>query len=397
MLSGVRSKELDGLLNNRWLMDDTTGEIQVQLASDHQDSALNLGHVTRVVGTSGRADFRGRGLELRTDGHGVIRAQSGLLLTTYGRIHGRSHVTDVSETLGLLKGAQAQHKMFAQLAIDHKADERGLDESVQAQLKQQNEEVAGSGALAELSAPHLLASSPAGVALASEQNMQVVARDVALTSGQDVALSVGQRLWATAGRGVSLFTQSLGLKAFAARGKVQVQAQSDDLEVFADQVARFISAKKSIQIAAKDEVLITAKGSYIKVNSAGIEQGTPATHIVYAASKAMVGPRSLNYGLPKLNNGKKQIINLTWSFGDLLTPISAHSRHADDLNLHIETVNYDEGESVSANIEYSDDKGNKQVISVTGQVDKDGTAVIKNIIKDKKLSFKYADETINNQ
>ena len=239
-------------------------------------------------------------MELRTDGHGVIRAQSGLLLTTYGRIHGRSHVTDVSETLGLLKGAQAQHKMFAQLAIDHKADERGLDESVQAQLKQQNEEVAGSGDLAELSAPHLLASSPAGVALASEQNMQVVARDVALTSGQDVAVSVGQRLWATAGRGVSLFAQSLGIKAFAARGKVQVQAQSDDLEVFADQVAKFISAKKSIQIAAKDEVLITAKGSYIKVNSAGIEQGTPATHIVYAASKAMVGPRRLSFGLPFL-------------------------------------------------------------------------------------------------
>ena len=299
VLSGVRSKELDGSLNNRWLMDDTTGEIQVQLASDHQDSALSLGHVTRVVGTSGRADFRGRGLELRTDGHGVIRAQSGLLLTTYGRIHGRSHVTDVSETLGLLKGAQAQHKMFAQLAIDHKADERGLDESVQAQLKQQNEEVAGSGALAELSAPHLLASSPAGVALASEQNMQVVARDVALTSGQDVALSVGQRLWATAGRGVSLFTQSLGLKAFAARGKVQVQAQSDDLEVFADQVAKFISAKKSIQIAAKDEVLLTAKGSYIKVNSAGIEQGTPATHIVYAATKSMMGPKRLDANLPE--------------------------------------------------------------------------------------------------
>ena len=300
VLSGVRSKELDGSLNNRWLMDDTTGEIQVQLASDHQDSALSLGHVTRVVGTSGRADFRGRGLELRTDGHGVIRAQSGLLLTTYGRIHGRSHVTDVSETLGLLKGAQAQHKMFAQLAIDHKADERGLDESVQAQLKQQNEEVTGSGDLAELSAPHLLASSPAGVALASEQNMQMVARDVALTSGQDVALSVGQRLWATAGRGVSLFTQSLGIKAFAARGKVQVQAQSDDLEVFADQVAKFISAKKSIQIAAKDEVLLTAKGSYIKVNSAGIEQGTPATHIVYAATKSMMGPRGLSFGLPQL-------------------------------------------------------------------------------------------------
>ena len=302
VLSGVRSKELDGSLNNRWLMDDTTGEIQVQLASDHQDSALNLGHVTRVVGTSGRADFRGRGVELRTDGHGVIRAQSGLLLTTYARLNAARHVMDGSETLGLLKGAQAQHRMFAQLAMDHKADERSLDETVQAQLKQQNEEVAGSGDLAELSAPHLLASSPAGVALASEQNMQVVARDVALTSGQDVSWSVGQRLWATAGRGVSLFTQSLGIKAFAARGKVQIQAQSDELEVFADQVAKFISAKKSIQIAAKDEVLITAKGSYIKVNSAGIEQGTPATHIVYAATKSMMGPKRLDANLPEFKH-----------------------------------------------------------------------------------------------
>ena len=72
------------------------------------------------------------------------------------------------------------------------------------------------------------------------------------------------------------------------------------MEVFADQVAKFISAKKSIQIAAKDEVLLTAKGSYIKVNSAGIEQGTPATHIVYAATKSMMGPRGLSFGLPAL-------------------------------------------------------------------------------------------------
>ena len=89
------------------------------------------------------------------------------------------------------------------------------------------------------------------------------------------------------------------MKAFAAKGKVQIQAQSDDLELFADQVAKFISAKKSIQIAAKDEVLLTAKGSYIKINGSGIEQGTPATHIVYAATKAMLGPKSLDTNLPE--------------------------------------------------------------------------------------------------
>ena len=296
VLSGVRSKELDGTRANRWLMDDTPNEVQVQLASDHLDSALSLGHVTRVVGTSGRADFRGRGLELRTDGHGVVRAQSGVLVTTYGRIHGERYVTDLAETAGLLKGAQAQQAQFAQLAIDHQADERALDETVQARLKQQNSEIVGDGALAELTQAQAVLSSPAGVALSSTDSALLAARDVALTSGQDVSISTAARWLASVGHGVSLFTQSLGIKAFAARGKVQ--AQSDELEVFADQVAKFISAKKSIQIAAKDEVLLTAKGSYIKVNSAGIEQGTPATHIVYAATKAMVGPRSLAFGLP---------------------------------------------------------------------------------------------------
>ena len=300
VLSGVRSRELDGTRANRWLMDDTPNEVQVQLASDHLDSALSLGHVTRVVGTSGRADFRGRGLELRTDGHGVIRAQSGVLVTTYGRIQGTRHVTDLAETAGVLKGAQAQHAQFAQLAIDHKADDRALDETVQARLKQQNSEIVGDGALAELTQAQAVLSSPAGVALSSTDSAVLAARDVALTSGQDVSISTAARWLASVGHGVSLFTQSLGIKAFAARGKVQVQAQSDELEVFADQVAKFISAKKSIQIAAKDEVLLTAKGSYIKVNSAGIEQGTPATHIVYAATKTMVGPRSLAFGLPQL-------------------------------------------------------------------------------------------------
>lgn len=202
VLSGVRSKELDGTRANRWLMDDTPNEVQVQLASDHLDSALSLGHVTRVVGTSGRADFRGRGLELRTDGHGVIRAQSGVLVTTYGRIHGEQYVTDLAETAGLFKGAQAQQAQFAQLAIDHKADERALDETVQARLKQQNSEIVGDGERAELTQAQAVLSSPAGVALSSTDSTVLAARDVALSAGQDVSVSTAARWLASVGHGV---------------------------------------------------------------------------------------------------------------------------------------------------------------------------------------------------
>ena len=330
VLSGVRSKELDGSRNNIWLMDDTPSEVQVQLSSDHQSSSLSLGHVTRISGTPGRADFRGRGFELRTDGHGALRAHKGFMLTTYGRIRAAQHVTDMDETSGLLKGAHAQQKSFTQLAHDHHADERAPEETLLDRLKSQNEQIGGqaqaSEGFPELTEPHGVLSSPAGVALTAAQSTHLVAKNMAVTSGRDVSMSVGARLLASTGKGISLFTQSLGMRAFAAKGKVQIQAQSDDLELFADQVAKFISAKKSIQIAAKDEILLTAKGSYIKINGSGIEQGTPATHIVYAATKAMLGPKSLDANLPEFKHLGNYHVQFVFQDDDG-NPYSEHKYH----------------------------------------------------------------------
>jgi uncharacterized protein (DUF2345 family) len=104
---------------------------------------------------------------------------------------------------------------------------------------------------------------------------------------------VGKRLLASAMQGIRLFAQSTGIKMFAAKGKVEIQAQSDHIEIIADQILKIISAKKTIEIAAAEEILLTAKGSYIKINGAGIEHGTPAKWIVYSATKTLTGPRSL--------------------------------------------------------------------------------------------------------
>jgi uncharacterized protein (DUF2345 family) len=92
----------------------------------------------------------------------------------------------------------------------------------------------------------------------------------------------------------------MGIKMFAAKGKVEIQAQSDNIEIIADQVLKLISAKKSIEIAAAEEILLTAKGSYIKINGNGIEHGTLAGFTVYSASKSFTGPKSLPYALPRL-------------------------------------------------------------------------------------------------
>ncbi|WP_201799124.1 type VI secretion system Vgr family protein [Rhodoferax aquaticus] len=152
-LSGMRSRELTaGQGNaaagrsNHVLLDDTAEQIQVQAKSDHQHSQLSLGHITRIESRAGRQEHRGEGFELRTDGHGVLRAQDGLLITTEGRPNAQGHVKALSETAARLSQAQEQHRSLGNLAAQHQAQEagEGSDQGeVASALQVQNEAIKG--------------------------------------------------------------------------------------------------------------------------------------------------------------------------------------------------------------------------------------------------------------
>jgi type VI secretion system secreted protein VgrG len=516
-LSGFKSKEIDGARNNHLIMDDTTGEIQTQLTSDHGLSQLNLGYVTRIPSPSGRADYRGQGFELRTDYWGVLRSGAGMFLTTQVRAGGASHQTDVTEAHSQLKASAAQHKAYSEVAQDHKAlalnahtalesqneqiigekagagsavasvgqaatdaaalvqgklalkgaftqaingamggvagqavsslaesshqttavalngplgemlsrvlgkslnkstesamgdafgaafkdanlaglspdaassiadqavasqlgssvnslngaaasaaqaalteglnmvdgnaqllaqhvdnpgvlaaMQRASDEAFKVKLPKDTQDTLktslkaaaeqslkgalkklpdadalppaehglnsqGQGKTREFTAPHLLIHGVAGIQATTPQSVHIASgQHTALTSGQDLSVSVGKRLAASVAKGISFFTQSLGIKLFAAKGAVEIQAQSDNIELIAEKVIKIISAKKSIEIAAKDEVLITAGGSYIRINKAGIEEGTPGQWKAWAADHDLVGPKKLDWSI----------------------------------------------------------------------------------------------------
>ena len=295
-LSGFRSKEIHGTQYNKLIFDDTPEQIQAQLGSDADTSELSLGHITRIADNAGRTDHRGQGFELRTDGHGVTRAASGLLVTTYS---GDAHLTELSATAQLLEQAHSQQHGQRQSAMDHKADERSMAQTADEALKEQNQTIAGTGQQDELNAPQLVLSSPAGMAIATPQTIHLATpAHHAVTAHGDLSMSVGKRLIASVGKGINLFAQSLGFKAMAAKGKVQIQAQSDEVEFIAEQVLRIISAKKSITFAAAEEILVTAGGSYFKINGAGIEHGTTGKYTIYAAQHPFTGPNSLDMSLP---------------------------------------------------------------------------------------------------
>lgn len=311
-LSGYRSRELtpgnqaDGR-SNHLILDDSTDSIQAQLKSDESHSSVSLGSVTRIEDHLGRKDRRGTGVEVRTDAHGAVRAAKGMLITTQGRSAAASHITDLDEAHSELKQGHNQHKNTGQQAAEHKAfDETDDAKTLSDTLQTQNDEVKSKepadpakGEFPELKAPHIVVHGVAGIETTTPQSTHVHSGGhIALTTGQHLSMSIGKRWLASAMSGIRMFAQSMGIKMFAAKGKVEIQAQSDNVEIIADQVLKLISAKKRIEIAAAEEILLTAKGSYIKINGQGIEHGTPTAWTVYSATKTLTGPKSLDMSLP---------------------------------------------------------------------------------------------------
>jgi type VI secretion system secreted protein VgrG len=305
-LSGFRSRELTKSgggnsaagRSNHLLMDDTQGQIQAQLKSDHQSSSLSLGHITRVEDNAGRKEARGEGFELRTDGHGVLRAQDGLLITTEARPDAARHAKDMGETIQRLAQARDQIEGLSQAAQAAGAQEQGQDQSVVAKtVKQQNEALKGNGAhradgsFPELDAPHLVLASSAGMAVTATQSLHShTGAHTQMTSGGHVSIGTAKRMLASVGDGLRIFALKSGIKAFASQGDIRIEAQGDALAATALENVDIVSTQDTVYVIASKKVTINGGTSFSEWSEGGIRHGTLGTWIEHAAMHATPGP-----------------------------------------------------------------------------------------------------------
>jgi type VI secretion system secreted protein VgrG len=302
-LTGLRSREFggnngDSARSNHLVFDDTAGKIQAQLRSDHLHSQLSLGFITRIEDTTGRKDERGEGWELRSDGHGVARAAKGMLLTTDSRQGARGPVKDMNETARRLVDAANLHDMLAGLARQHGAQDSAQDQSgVTSAIKTQNTAVEGAAdsdaRFAELAAPHLVLSSPAGIAAATSGSMHLSSDEhVGITSGKHLAFATGASLFASIRQSLRLFVQKAGMKLVAAGGDIDIQALSNSIKLLAK--LEISQSADRITITAREEIVINGAGSYAKFRADAIEFGTTGNFVAHACSHSLSGPNSMN-------------------------------------------------------------------------------------------------------
>lgn len=303
-LMGLRSRELSatggntpGGRSNHLVLDDTQGQIQAQLKSDHLASQLSLGHINRIEDNAGRKEARGQGFELRTDGHGVVRAQHGLLLSTEARPNAQAHITDMAETLERMAQGQELHESLSQAAQQAQAHQPGDQDQVVAALQAQVDAIKGHGGtpaqgeFPEFQAPHLTLASPAGIETSTQGSTHLMSVEhTAVTSGGHASLSAGKSLLVSVKEAVRMFAYKAGMKLVAASADIDITALKDSVNILAK--LNITHTANRITITAKEEVVINGGTSFSRWNASGIVHGTRGTWRQHAQQHHVEGGKS---------------------------------------------------------------------------------------------------------
>ncbi|AWG27608.1 type VI secretion system Vgr family protein [Burkholderia cenocepacia] len=283
---------------NELRMEDKEGVEHIHLTTPFQASELNLGH---MVDESRKE--RGRGAELRTDEHVAVRGGKGVFISADMQSVPNGQQLDMRPAKGLLELALQQMQSLADAA--QAAEAVAADYSKQKILLDET--------LTELKKAGVLISAPAGVGIVSGDHLQLAAsKNLIATAGGSADIGVVKRFTVAAGETVSMFAAKLGIKLFAAKGKVAIQAQTDDMALAALKDVTITSSEGRLVLSAAKEVWIGAGGSYIKIDANRIENGTPGDILEKCASwnKPGAAAAQISPALPNSLPAERLMLNL---------------------------------------------------------------------------------------
>ncbi|MFI4919737.1 MAG: DUF2345 domain-containing protein, partial [Legionellales bacterium] len=228
------------------------------------------------------------------------RASKGLLLTTHGQSNAQGQQMDASPAKDSLNNSIQQMQSLSDSAKNQNADPLSAIDK----LKSCIDALEAQGDDAKVKAfkqAILLLTSPADIALTTPKNIHSHAgENITKSAGESINQSAGKNYTLVAGQGISLYTADHGAKLFAAKGKVQLQAQSDAMELIASLGLKIISTQDSVEITASKNITLTAGGSQIKIGGEGITLTSPSPINYKAAQHVFAGGARVNVQLPNL-------------------------------------------------------------------------------------------------
>ncbi|NNG75380.1 type VI secretion system tip protein VgrG [Acinetobacter sp. ANC 4277] len=313
-LSGIRSQEVAGAGFNQLRFDDTTGQISTQLHSSHGASQLNLGNLSHPKDKE-ISDGRGEGFELRTDQYGAVRAGKGLLISTYPQDQASGHHLSTNEAKTQLQSSLNNSEALSKIAKNQLTDSLDILENLKAFLE--HIESGGKEKADSFKQALMLLAAPNSIALATNQDIHISAdQQINHSAGESINFSTQKSLIGHASQKISLFAAQEGFRAFAAKGKVEFQAQDDAIEAIARKVIKLISTEDKIELSSPKEIVLTAGGSQLKINGEGVFTTTGGKFESKAGQHSFVGGQKVltpQVSLPMFETPYSNQIDYMWN------------------------------------------------------------------------------------
>ncbi|MCW0343599.1 hypothetical protein NB703_001692 [Pantoea ananatis] len=294
--------------NNKIRLDDSRGREHIKVSTEYGGkSQLNLGHLV-----DSEKQKRGEGFELRTDSWGAIRAQKGIFISADGQVKAQGNVLEMGAAVSQLQQALNQAEALSGAVETARAEL--ADIQAQKMLLQQT--------LTDLKQSALLLSAPEGIAQSTPKSVQLSAgENVISTSGKHTDFSALKRFTVAAGERISLFAQKLGIKIFASKGKVEIQAQGDEMTLDALKDIRISSSEGRLVISAKQEIILTSGGGYIRIADGIVECAAPDKIIQRAAVWQKFGGQSLSQAMQSWESSEFEMgPEVLWPYSE--TPVA---------------------------------------------------------------------------
>lgn len=294
--------------NNKIRLDDERGKEHIKVSTEYGGkSQLNLGHLV-----DSEKQQRGEGFELRTDSWGAIRAQKGIFISADGQARAQGQVLEMQAAMSQLEQARSLAEAL-----------RSAAEAARAELADvQTQKALLSEALTDLKKAALLVSAPEGIAQVTGKSLQQSAGDnIISTSGGHTDFSALKRFTVAAGERVSLYAQKLGIKMFAGKGKVEIQAQGDEMTLDALKDIRISSSEGKLIISAKQEIVLTSGGGYIRIADGTVECAAPDKIIERGAVWQKFGGQSFSQAVQKWESSAFEMgPEVLWPYSE--TPVA---------------------------------------------------------------------------
>lgn len=290
---------------NKLRMEDKRGEEHIKLSTEYGGKTqLNLGH-----NVDASRKLRGEGAELRTDRHVSIRGGAGVFITADKQPFASDKMLSMREAVAQLENALSIARSLSDAA-----------ESAQAYPADIQSQKMLTDALTELALPGMVLNAPQGVSISSPQGVRVSSgsASVGIVAQNNADISAMKRFTVAAGEAVSMLARKAGMKLFAAKGRVEIQAQDDALDVIARKDVTVTSAEGKIEITAATELVVNCGGAYIKLSSGNIELGCPGNILLKCANVQKMGAASLNTPTPEFPKGYGGVYSLTDEEGKII-------------------------------------------------------------------------------